>query len=304
MLPSKSAVKPRGIREIGTMTAPRNLSTLTNLGHALDHPEAVAWGPDQRIYAGGEAGQLYRMGLGDSVCEQVARAEGGFLLGLAHDADGNTYACDDRNTCVHRITPQGAVSVYCNGNAEQRMRVPNYPVFDDAGNLYVSDSGEWGRNTGWIWKIAPGGTKAEIWDRSASGFTNGMCLSADGKALYVVESSPPLISRVEIKADGSAGRREVVVALPRTVPDGVAFDQNGDLYISLYNPNIIYRYTAKGELITLYDDWEQLMLVAPTNIAFGGADMKTLIIASLCGWSVNTAPMDVPGLRVRYPKIG
>jgi gluconolactonase len=303
MLPAKSAVKPCGIREIGTMTALRSLSTLTNLGHALDHPEAVAWGPDGRVYAGGEAGQLYRMGLDDSICETVARVEGGFLLGLAHDADGNTYACDDRNACVHRITPQGAVSVYCNGNAEQRMRVPNYPVFDDAGNLYVSDSGEWGKRNGWIWKIAPGGKSAEIWDRSASGFTNGMCLAADGKALYVVESSPPLISRVEIKPDGSAGARTVVVELPRNVPDGIAFDRNGDLYISLYNPNIIYRYSAKGKLVTLYDDWEQLMLVAPTNIAFGGADMKTLIIASLCGWSVHKAPMDVPGIPVRYPKI-
>lgn len=303
MLLAKSAVKPRRIREIGSMTAPRSLSTLTNLGHALDHPEAVAWGPDGKIYAGGEAGQLYRMGLNDSICEEIAKVEGGFLLGLAHDADGNTYACNDRNTCVNRITPQGAVSVYCNGTADQQMRVPNYPVFDDAGNLYVSDSGEWGKQNGWIWKIAPSG-KAEIWDRHANGFTNGMCLSADGKALYVVESSPPLISKVEIKADGSAGKREVVAELPRTVPDGVAFDENGDLYISLYNPNIIYRYTTKGELITLYDDWEQLMLVAPTNIAFGGPDMKTLIIASLCGWSVHTAPMDVPGLRVRYPKVG
>jgi gluconolactonase len=303
MLPPEMTVKSRRIREIGTMAAQQNLLALTNLGHALDHPEAVAWGPDSRVYAGGEAGQLYRMSLSDSICEQVAKVEGGFLLGLAHDADGNTYACDDRNTCVHRITPEGVVSTYCNGNAEQRMRVPNYPVFDDAGNLYVSDSGEWAKQDGWIWKVAPGG-KAEIWDRSASGFTNGMCLSADGKALYVVESSPPLISKVEIKADGSACKRSVVVELPRTVPDGVAFDANGDLYISLYNPNIVYRYTVQGELITLYDDWEQLMLVAPTNIAFGGPDMKTLIIASLCGWSVHTAPMPVAGLPVRYPKIG
>jgi gluconolactonase len=285
------------------MAAQQNLLTLTNLGHALDHPESVAWGPDQRVYAGGEAGQLYRMSLSDSICEQVAKVEGGFLLGLAHDGDGNTYACDDRNACVHRITPQGAVSVYCNGNAEQRMRVPNYLVFDDAGNLYVSDSGEWGRKTGWIWKVAPGGVEAEIWDRSASGFTNGMCLSADGTALYVVESAPPLISKVEIRPDGSAGKRTVLVELPRQVPDGVALDQNGDLYIALYNPNIVYRYTAKGELATLYDDWEQLMLVAPTNIAFGGADMRTLIIASLCGWSVHTAPMDIAGLKLRYPKI-
>ena len=73
-----------------------------------------------------------------------------------------------------------------------------------------------------------------------------MCLSADGKALYVVESSPPLISRLEIRADGSAGERTVVVELPRQVPDGVALDRNGDLYIAIYNPNIIYRHNGEG----------------------------------------------------------
>src|SRR5689334_17394861 len=99
------------------MTAPQNLLILTNLGHPLDHPEAVAWGPDNHVYAGGENGQLYRMSLSDSACEEVARVEGGFLLGLAHDANANTYACDDRHACVHRITPDGKVSVYCSGNA-------------------------------------------------------------------------------------------------------------------------------------------------------------------------------------------
>ena len=65
-----------------------------------DHPEAVAWGPDGRAYAGGEAGQLYRFGLEGGVLEEVARVEGGFLLGLAHDADANTYVCDDRSACA------------------------------------------------------------------------------------------------------------------------------------------------------------------------------------------------------------
>jgi gluconolactonase len=279
-----------------------NVIALTNLGHHLDHPEAVAWGPDGKVYAGGELGQVYRFGLEDSACELLAQVEGGFVLGMAHDAAGNVYACDEKLACVHRITPRGEVSVYAAGNGHERMRLTNYPVFDDAGNLYVSDSGDWGACNGVIWRIRPGG-KAEIWDRSANGFTNGMCLSADGRALYVVESSPPLVSRLEIREDGSPGERSVVVELPRQVPDGVALDMEGNLYIALFNPNILYRYTTAGKLETLYDDWEQLHLLAPTNIAFGGPDMKTLIIASLCGWSVHTARLDVPGLPLRYPTI-
>ncbi|MCL4876127.1 MAG: SMP-30/gluconolactonase/LRE family protein [Anaerolineae bacterium] len=278
-----------------------NLLALNAVPHGLDHPEGVAWGPDKKVYAGGEAGQVYRIDIENNTCETFANT-GGFVLGMAHDAAGNVYACDMGRAEVVKVTPDGKVSTYSNGNADQKMRVPNYPVFDAAGNLYVSDSGEWGKQNGFIWRVKPGG-KAEIWDTSANGYTNGMCLGPDGKSLYVVESCPPLISRVPISTDGSAGERSIVVELPRNVPDGVAFDVQNNLYISLYNPNIIYRYSG-GKLTVLYDDWEQLLLIAPTNIAFGGADMKTLFIANLCGWNIVSAAMDIAGLPVKYPSLG
>lgn len=279
----------------------RPISTLSVLAPGLDHPEAVAWGPDGKVYAGGEAGQVYRVDLVSGEFETFGNS-GGFVLGLAHDSAGNVYACDMGRKEVIRVTPAGEVTRYAGSTADQEMRVPNYPVFDAHGNLYVSDSGEWGKRDGFIWKIDPHG-KSIVWDRQANGFTNGMCLSPDGRSLYVVESCPPLISRIPIYDDGTAGTREVVVELPRNVPDGVAFDSEGRLYISLYNPNIIYIYD-KGRLMTLYDDWEQLILIAPTNIAFGGSDMKTLLIANLCGWSLATAPVETPGLRVNYPTLG
>lgn len=47
--------------------------------------------------------------------------------------------------------------------------------------------------------------------------------------------------------------------------------------------------------------WEQPTVVAPANMAFSRADMKTLIIANLCGWTVNTASVAAPGLGLRYP---
>jgi len=277
------------------------LLELTLFPPGLDHPEGVAWGPDGKVYAGGEAGQVYRLDLEAQTAEEFANT-GGFVLGLAHDAAGNVYACDQGVKQIVKITPDGTTSKYSDGGGGQNMSVPNYPVFDAAGNLYVSDSGAWAQKNGFIWRVKPGG-EGEIWSTTANGFTNGMCLGPDGKSLYVVESSPPLISRIPINADGSAGARSIVVELPRMVPDGVAFDEAGDLWISFYNPNVIYRVSADGALQLMYDDWEQSLLIAPTNIAFGGPDMKTLLIANLCGWNIITAAMDVPGIRVQYPQL-
>ena len=57
-----------------------NRLTISVLPSGLDHPEGVAWGPDSRVYAGGEAGQVYRINLADNACEAYANT-GGFVLG-------------------------------------------------------------------------------------------------------------------------------------------------------------------------------------------------------------------------------
>ena len=102
-----------------------NIADLVVLEHGLDHPEGVAIGPDGKVYAGGEAGQVYRIDVDANTMEEYANT-GGFVLGLALDADGNCYACDVER--VVKVAPEGAVSTYCAGNESQSMRVPNYPL--------------------------------------------------------------------------------------------------------------------------------------------------------------------------------
>src|SRR5438132_9871170 len=199
----------------------------------LDHPECITRGPDGITYAGGEAGQIYRVAL-DGKHEQIATT-GGFLLGLCLDANRNVYACDIKLNAVMRITPNGMVSTYSSGTEQRPMVNPNFPVFDRAGNLYVTGSGHWKQNDGCVYRIRPGG-KTEVVSESASRFPNGCCLSADDKWLYVVQSLMPGVVRLAISIDGILGKPENVVELPRTVPDGVALDAKGNLFISCYTP--------------------------------------------------------------------
>jgi gluconolactonase len=278
-----------------------DLSRVQFIASGLDHPEGVAWGPDNLLYASGEAGQVYRIDPNAGTCDQFA-STGGFGLGLAHDADGNVFVCDMGVHAVVRVTPAGLATIYATGPADNRMQKPNYPVFDADGNLYVSDSRNWGQNDGLIYRCRPGG-EAEIWSEQSPGYTNGLALSADGGWLYVVESTLPGVSRIAVGRDGQAGERQVVVRLPRTVPDGVALDAEGRLYIACYAPDRIYVCEPGGEPEILLDDWARMALNAPTNLAFAGPGLRQLAIAGLGGWAVTWVDAGTSGQPLNYPRL-
>ncbi len=266
----------------------------------LDHPECVACGPEGEVYAGGEAGQIYRVDLGGSF-EQVADT-GGFILGLCVDADANVYACDSARRAVVLAAPDGTIVTYADGTPGRKMMTPNYPVFDDTGNLYVSDSGSWHGNDGCIFRIRPSG-ETEILSDELTAFPNGMALHPDARWLYVVLSQVPGVVRIELRDDGSVGPAESVVELPRHVPDGLAFDEQDNLYISCYTPDVIYRVAPDGGLAMVAEDWESVTFATPTNIAFCGADRRTLVVASLSRWHLTKGQMPVAGSRLRYPRL-
>lgn len=274
---------------------------ITTVVDGLDHPEGVAWGPDGFLYAGGESGQIYKIDTEAQTAQQIA-STGGFVLGLALDGNGNIYACDSVRSAVLRITPQGEVTEFSSGTGDRPMQTPNYPVFDQQGSLYVSDSGSWPEGGGCIYRINAGGG-TEVWSTDASNFANGMALSADGRHLYVVESVLPGVSRIPIHVDGSGGPLETVVKLPQTVPDGLAFDEEGRLYISCYRPDRIYTYAPDGSLHVFADDFQGTILAGPTNVAFGGQDMSTLFIASLGRWHIGRTQVQVAGARLHYPVL-
>ncbi|MHB8340175.1 MAG: SMP-30/gluconolactonase/LRE family protein [Mycobacteriales bacterium] len=278
--------------------ARKRLDELATVGEmSLDHPEGVAVTPDGTLYAGGEAGQIYRVDLADGQVRQVAAA-GGFLLGLAADGDGFLYACNPGLGLVQRIDPgSGGVSTWSAGATGRVLCNPNMPVFDEAGNLYVSDSGTFHGADGCILLVDPGGATT-VWCEESRDFPNGMCLA--GNALLVVESVPPALVRIPIRPDGGPGRREVVAELPGTVPDGVALAADGSAFVFCYRPDRILRVGTDGTVAIVADDPEGTVLAAPTNGVW--LDGR-LVVANLGRWHLTVFDPGVGGAPLCYPKL-
>ncbi len=258
-------------------------------------------GPDGYLYAGGEAGQVYKVTL-DGASELVGTT-GGFALGVCVDADLNAYVCDMKRMAVVRVAPDGIASVYADGLPSRPMRNPNFPVFDEAGNLYVSDSGGWKTDDGCIWVIRPGGA-CEVLRDDVAAFPNGLAISPDGRYLYAIESLGFRVVRVAISNGTSTGPVEKVLDTPeRHLPDGLAFDAEGGLYVACYTPDVIYRLAPDGSLDTVASDWESVVLSCPTNVVFAGPDRRTLVAASLGRWHLSKAEVRVPGMPLNYPRL-
>ena len=270
----------------------------------LDHPEGVALGPDGTVYAGGEAGQVYRLNWQAGTAMTYANTGGGLNLGLAFDAAGTAYMCNPGDKAVKRITRAGAVSDYSRGTPERAMITPNYPAFDAAGNLFIADSGDWKADNGCIYVLRPGGA-AEVIDTECRQFPNGCAVSPDGEWLYLAMSlNHPRVARFPIRDGRKVGPAEIVVDLPHTVPDGLAFTADGGLLVACYRPDTIFYLPPDGALTVLLDDYEGTLLGAPTNVCFGGPDLSVLFWANLGRWHIGChASTGLRGAPLNYPKL-
>ncbi|HEV3267298.1 MAG TPA: SMP-30/gluconolactonase/LRE family protein [Acidimicrobiales bacterium] len=261
------------------------------LASDLDHVEGVCWDPERHcLWAGGEAGQVYRVEL-DGTTTVATTIRGGALLGLALDARGALYVCDPGNHQVWRVKDDGTYEPF--GDA---IDYPNYASFSPDGRLYVSDSGSFNDATGQLFVIDPDGTTANVSPRPMS-FSNGLCV--DETTLWLVESSAPGVSAMAL----GGGPLDLVIPMERCVPDGLALDAQGGLLISCYQPNQIWRWTKEDGLRLLFEDWTGEYVLSPTNVAFYGEHLDRLALASLCGHNLVTIRPPHPGAALIYPNL-
>jgi gluconolactonase len=164
----------------------------------------------------------------------------------------------------------------------------------------------------------------------ADGFvgTNEIRFDAKEEWLYVVESNARRISRLRVRPDATLGGRETFGPgdLGGT-PDGFAFDEYGNLWITIVQTDRLIALTPEGELLTLLDDCDaaqreaydrhfyagtmtpEIMAatkgtIAPwmASLTFGGPDLRTVYLGSLMGTTIPYFRSPVAGLPMVHWK--
>ena len=271
------------------------LDQFENYVEGLDHSEDLAFDRDGILWAGGEAGQIYRVPQQGQL-EEVTNI-GGFCLGLTFSASDELFVCNAKLASIVRVEKSGRSALFADAAGSRKLKQPNYSVFDSHGNLYASDSGEWATSSGCVVRFDSRG-KGTIFLEPPQPFPNGMALSADERFLFIAQSHTDTVLKVEIREDGTAGQQEVYASGLERIPDGLAFDVAGNLYVSCYASDNLFRVTTDRTVSQLAYDRAGTILARPTNIAFGGPANEYLYVANLGRWHINRARIGIAGQRL------
>lgn len=268
---------------------------------------------------------------------QVTRAQMGFAFteGPTPDAQGNIYFTDVQGNRIHRLDTQGTLTTFlentqgANGlmfdprgrliacqsgvgriiaidvatkNIEViaaqfnnlRFNSPNDLVIDRQGGIYFSDpvfGGTQVQDRQAVYYIAPGGAVTRVIENLTR--PNGVRLSPDERTLYVLHSLPN-VQVYPVNAPGQLGAPQTFALQGTSSGDGMTVDALGNLYVTRPGSNAVQVLTPAGQSLGAINFAE-----APSNCAFGGADMKTLYVTART--SVYTARMLVVGHRYAAP---
>ncbi len=279
-----------------TLCSPENVRFICN---GLDHPESLCFAADGSLIAGSESGGIYRIEPEGGHVETVAETEG-FILGVCADASGTVYACDAGRNEVLRIDVDGTVRSLASGSLDN----PNDCAFDGEGNLFFTESGTYHpeRHSGRLYVITPE-CEAICVHPGPFRFANGIFIDRRRSLLYMVESTAPSVLAFRIDGPRLTSSEPVhrFELEPGTVPDGVALDTDGNIYIAYYSPDQIGVIRTDGRFEVLFRDFLGEWMNRPTNIALRDNE---IYFANLGGWHIGVVEHGLSPLPPFLPERG
>lgn len=275
------------------------------IGSGLFRPEGVMALDDGSLYAADGKGRCARI-------EQNGRTSffgdvGGLSNGLCIDTNGNCIIANIGNGEVQSLRPDGSHTVLMTEANGKRMYSPNFPFVDSKGRIWVSNSTARQDLEAALQSPTPDGCVVCIEHGTPRIVTEGICfangiaLDPAEECLYVAETMLRRILRYRIYPGGALGTPEVYG--PESLgklgfPDGIAFDEQGNLWVTFPMWNAIGYIAPKGTLELVLEDCNGEVLHRPSNICFGWEGRRTAFIGSLDGTTIPYFEVPYPGARL------
>ena len=218
-------------------------------------------------------------------------------------ADGTHLVCD-KGAVLHLDAKGGKLPDAANECDGKPLRAPNDLTIDPKGGFYFTDPG--GSNAknpiGTVHYVDPQGKTHLVAQGLA--FPNGIVLRPDGKTLLVGESERNRILSYTVTAPGKVGAQAVFATLPakqgdqiENAPDGMALDEDGNLFVAHYGMHTVQVLSPQGKLLRSYPGGN----LTTSNVAFWGANMDQLYITgALADEKTSTGALwrlDLKGVR-------
>lgn len=211
--------------------------------------------------------------------------------GLAVDANGALVAATHKFKAMSRYDiATGRRADVATRFQGQVFNSPNDIAIAADGTIYFTDpdyqqaAAPGGQPVTGIYRIATDGTVTLV-DGTRKN-PNGIALSLNGDTLYV-NASDGAVRAYPIKDGVPQQGHDLIKGIENG--DGMTLDCHGNLYVTEHGPKRVRVFTPQGRaLATIRTD------ANVTNVAFGGADGKTLYITGAAAvWQVR---LDVTGL--------
>jgi len=209
--------------------------------------------------------------------------------GLTLDEQGRLTICQHGNRRVVRIEKNGLTTVLADRFDGKRLNSPNDLVYRSDGTLFFTDppfglpkfADDPRRETPHFGVYSVREGKVQLVSKDFTG-PNGLAFSPDEKFLYVGnwDDKKKVVFRYAVKDNGSLGEGklffDMTSAPGEDAIDSVKVDQLGNVYVS--GPGGLWIIDANGKHLGTLRGPEH-----PHNMAWGGADGRTLYLAAQTG---------------------
>jgi gluconolactonase len=211
----------------------------------------------------------------------------------ALDSSGRLLWCADNDGAIMRLEKDGRRTVVADRFEGKRFNGPNDLALTHTGAMFFADP-DFGLRYGaksrfkelesaGVWYLRNGQLRKVLDQRELGGPPDGIALSPDERSLYL-SAGPGRIKRYPVAADGSLSG-EMLFAQGPGIGDGIKVDLAGNVYSASGNaPGIVRITAASGKLLGTLNlpipAEEPKRYVCASNLAFGGADGRTLIITA------------------------